>query len=109
METLWNQLTNMHRSIYFWIGDAAMFGTTMFGDDHFQFIEETLSPDLIMRCEKVSRAFPPVKRNPRLSWTHHQLAASIGNEILAASALRQADQHGWNTSRMRQYVKELAS
>lgn len=108
MESLWKQLNSYHRSINWWIGDAAVFGTTMFGDEAYQYIEETMSPDLITRCERVSRAFSPLERDPTLSWTHHQILSYVP-KALARTGLRLASQNNWNTSQLRQYVKDLAS
>jgi hypothetical protein len=105
-EALGVRLCNLQRGILWWIGDMAVMGEANLGDDIYQAFDETMSVDLIQRCAKVCREFPPSRRNATLSFTHHAMLLGMPAEIQQA-LLGMAETNQWDTAEMRRQVTRL--
>lgn len=100
-------LVHMQRHANWWLGDLMVSGEAQLGDDVWQAVPEGVSIELLERCAGVSRKYPPDKRNPNLSWTHHVMALRIPNEHVRQAALRQASENGMSTSEFSQSIKRF--
>ena len=105
-EELSSYLCKVQRSIYWWIGDYFRFGEARFGDDIYQYIDETMSPQLIERCAKVASEFPHSERFDTLSWTHHYIVMPLSKPLRKA-VLTMAETDRWDTAKTREYVNKL--
>jgi len=88
MEVWGRDLTDLQRSINWWLGDLAIAAKAKLGSENYsQAFPVDTSPGLIQRCEAVARAYPPIDRNPLASWTSHMTHANKPNriELVAAS------------------------
>lgn len=104
-ETL-SRLAWMQRHIYWWIGDAILQGEKLFGDDAYQAVDPSFSPDLLQRCVAMSVKYPPAQRNVSLSWSHHIAAAKL-NPRLRAVALNKAESERWNSQEFQGYLRNV--
>lgn len=89
MEQWGRDLTDLQRSINWWIGDLALAAKARLGGDNYSQVFPTeVSPGLIQRCEAVSRAYAPQERHPLASWTIHMTHANKPNRVeLVAAAV----------------------
>jgi hypothetical protein len=96
----------MQRHIYWWIGDAILQGEKLFGDDAYQAVDPSFSPDLLHRCVAMAAKYPPEHRNASLSWSHHLAAAKLSPRLRVV-ALRKAEAEGWNSQDFQGYLKNV--
>lgn len=90
MEAWGRDLTDLQKSINWYLGDLALAAKTKLGEDNYsQAFPVDTSPGLIQRCEAVSRAYPRIEdRNPAASWTIHMQHANKPNRVeLVAAAV----------------------
>lgn len=95
----------VQRHIYWWIGDMLLTGERFFGDDYFQVVDPSFSPDLLQRCIAVAAKFPPNQRNPNLSWSHHLAVIKLDPRIRVI-ALKKAEREGWGSKDLHKYVQQ---
>lgn len=104
-ETL-SRLAWMQRHVYWWIGDCILTGERIFGDDAYQAVDPSFSPDLLQRCVAIANKFPPEQRRPELSWSHHVAASKLPPKLRAA-ALAKAEREAWNTQQFQAYLRNV--
>jgi hypothetical protein len=93
-------LKNLRR-IQWYIGDWMNFASTKTGWNAWKVAETTgYDLDTLREFMRVAKAFPPKTRRLGLSWTHHQSAAAVTDEILREKLLVNAESY-------KQSVKEL--
>lgn len=95
----------MQRNLYWYIGDLFILGENVYGDDIFQAIDMSFSPELIQRCVAMSKAFPQEKRNPHLSWSHHSAVLPVKNMELRVLLLKKAQEEQWNSQDFAKYLR----
>lgn len=103
-----DELTQMQRSINWWLGDLIVYGEAQIGDEIYQFFPEGVSESLLSRCAAVSRAYPSGERNPYVSWTHHYLAMNLPATTRNA-ALHRAVADGLDTGAFKNYLSKIKS
>jgi 5'-3' exonuclease len=80
-------LTDLQKSINWWIGDLARAARAKLGDDNYsQAFPPDTSPGLIQRCEAVARAYPEAERNPLATWSIHMQHANRPDRIAHVQA-----------------------
>lgn len=98
MESWGKDLTDLQKSINWWLGDLARAAKSKLGEDNYsQAFPPDTSPGLIQRCEAVARAYPLEEdRNPLATWTIHMANANkpdrIGRVTAAVEAGRTSDE-----------------
>lgn len=108
MEVWGKDLTDLQKSLNWWLGDLARAAKAKLGEDNYsQVFPVDTSPGLIQRCEAVARAYPrPEDRNPSASWTVHMTHANKVNRIeLVAAAVdagRTSDEERKHATQVRQ-------
>lgn len=101
-----SELVQIQRSINWWLGDLLVYGEAQIGDEIYQYFPEETSANHLDRCASVSRAYPSGERNPRVTWTHHQLAMNLPSEVRRA-ALYRAEVEGMDTGKFRSYLTDV--
>lgn len=87
METWGRDLTELQRSINWWLGDLALAAKEKLGSENYsQAFPSDTSPGLIQRCEAVARAYPKDDRNHLASWTIHMAHANKPNRLALVAA-----------------------
>lgn len=71
-------LQMMEAAVQWWVGDWALYGETLYGEQVAQYIEATgYSHETIKNQAWVASRFPPVRRRTALSWSHHQAVSAL--------------------------------
>lgn len=95
------RLQRMNRCCNWWLGDALIWGEAHYGDRYTQAIELTgLEVQTLMNVTSVARRVEPERRRESLSWSHHEVVASLP----AAEQdrwLEEAEQEGMTRNRLR--------
>jgi hypothetical protein len=99
-------LCNLQRSTPWWLGDMQVRGEQAYGDDIYQAFDETLSINMLQRCYKVAREFPPGSRNTVLSNSHHAQLVGMPKEVQSA-LLARAELEGWDNEALRKAIRGL--
>jgi hypothetical protein len=96
-------------AVKFWIGDFLIYGERVFGEEAAHASEAlNMSPEGRQDCLRVALAFPPVRRNPRLSFGHHRaLAARWLDPQARSELLERAEGEGWSVRDLEGRLKRL--
>jgi len=81
-EATGTQMADWRRTIHFWIGDWALAGEEIFGEEAVTFVEELaeqygFDPHTVMNDRSVMRAIPYTRRHASLSFAHHAAVSRL--------------------------------
>jgi hypothetical protein len=92
-----------------WAGDWMLAGERKFKEESSQGLDAfaSIAPQTLANWRHVAAMFPPEAREPRLTWTHHRIAAELPQLRARKLALKKAveDDPIWTTRAMEAYVK----
>lgn len=99
-------LMQMGQSVAWWIGDAVLFGERKFGEKASQ-VFDAYGAETIRKYAWVAESIPPSRRSEDLSFTHHQVVASLspaGQEKWIKRAKSGEDGHPWTVRQLKDAV-----
>ena len=97
------QLNRVDEAWNWWIGDYLNYGEQRYGEMYSQVLDG-VSYKKLSRCKVTAGVFPPSKRRPSLSFTHHCEVASF-EESKRERLLDMAEQDGLSVSKLRDTIK----
>ncbi len=107
-ETAGVQLQRMGRAVNFWIGDWVRWGEAHYGDQYVQAIDLTgLDYQTVANVVSVSKRVSPERRRPGLSWSHHEVVASLP-PAEQDRWLEEAEVEGYTRNRLRSRLQGTA-
>ncbi|MCP3801928.1 LmbU family transcriptional regulator [Allokutzneria sp. A3M-2-11 16] len=99
-----NQLSSVHESSAWWVGDWLVFGQDRYPDRYKKAIAETtLDYQTLRNYAWVARRFPASRRRDRLSFQHHVVVAALPAEE-QDHWLELAEGHKWSRNELRRQV-----
>jgi N6-adenosine-specific RNA methylase IME4 len=98
-----------HHGVLFAIGDLLNYAELKWGETYAQLASDSgYNPQFLMNCKWVAAKFPVHERVPGLSFSHHQVVASLPT-AQARALLAIAGAEEWSKDDLRQTVRELRS
>lgn len=95
------QLQRMGRAWQFWFGDWVTWGEAHYGEKYVQAIDITgLDYQTVANVVSVAKRVPPERRRSSLSWSHHEVVASLP-PAEQDKWLDEAEQEGMTRNRLR--------
>jgi hypothetical protein len=108
-EATGTQISDWRRTIHFWLGDWALAGEEIFGEEAVTFVEELaeqygFDPHTVINDRSVMRAIPYARRRPGLSFAHHAAVAKFAPDV-QDKLLRQAEAEKLPAARFREAIR----
>ena len=101
------QLSLTEKGYQWWIGDWVLYGEKTYGeDDAIQAIDpDEWKVDTVLQYRWVAERVEPVRRNGRLTWSHHREIADL-QPAKQSKWLTLAAEEGWTVERLRRELKQ---
>lgn len=97
-------LTRHHSGLHWLIGDWVAYGAARWEDRWLQVASAVGIPyPTIVAATKVAAAFPPERRRPGLSWSHHRIVADLDD---AETWLDRAESERWSARTLGEKIRE---
>lgn len=101
-EQVGESLRRIEHSVMFWIADWAAYGERSYGELAAQ---TGVSPDTVLEAVRVGNRFPPERRRPDLSFSHHQAVAAMEPDA-ADALLAEAAERDMSVHHLREKVRQ---
>lgn len=89
----------------FWVGDLMVYGER-YGEEASQVLEPTdYAHQTVLNAKYVCKAIPPERRNPNLSFSHHQEIAALPTPVEQDAWLQKAETENLTREQLRIQLK----
>lgn len=100
-------ILKIEKSRLWLLGDFVTYGEAKYGEKYAQALDHTnYDYGTLRNAGYVSRAFPPEKRNPNLTWSHHYRVAKL-TPADAEKALEKAQKEGLSAKELGNQIKGI--
>lgn len=104
-EVTGKRLTQFRQACHWWVGDWLNFGEAQYGEMYSQALEETQYAYATLAKDKfVASRFEFLRRRKNLSWSHHEVVASL-EPSEQDRWLDQAEKHHWTREELREEIR----